>query len=129
MIHFGLTNFKIFSESDSIHQQKVIIMVFQQIVNKVKDFETWSVGFKNHADFRKNLSCVGAKVYTEQGNKNIITIIMEWSDKAKMQQFGQSDELKAVMKNAGVIAPPEIKVSDKNDFDVSKLELRFTTEG
>ena len=104
-------------------------MVFQKIVNIVADFDKWAVGFKNHADFRKSLTCVGAKVYTEKNDKNTVSIIMEWKDKAKMGEFGQSDELKAAMKNAGVTAPPEISVSDKNDFDISKLELQFETDG
>ena len=104
-------------------------MVFQKITHTVTDFDKWSKGYKDNDSLRKSHSCVGTKVYTEAGNKNRVTAIMEWSDKVRMEQFSQSPELKQAMKHAGVTSPPEIGFSETNNFDVSSLELQFETDG
>ena len=103
-------------------------MVFQKITHTVIDFEKWSKGYKDNGSFRKSYSCIGTKVYTEVGNKNRVTAIMEWSDKGKMEQFGQSPGLKEAMKHAGVTSPPDLSFSETNDFNLSNFELQFETE-
>lgn len=103
-------------------------MVFQKIFQKVADYDKWVAGYKEHSSARKDFTCVGTSVYTEPGNKQNITIVLEWTDKSKMQEFGSSDALKNAMQNAGVVGPPEMNFSDSNTFDVSSLAFQFKTD-
>ena len=103
-------------------------MVYQKLTHTVKDFDVWKPGFVNNADLRKSHSCTKTRVYTEPGNKNIISVVMEWADKDQMKKFGESPALKEAMKHAGVVSPPEVAFQD-NDFDVSNLEFQFETDG
>ena len=97
--------------------------------NQVADLDKWAEGFKKHADVRKQMSCVGAKVYSVKGNKQHVHIVMEWQDQAKMKEFGESPNLKEAMKNAGVTDPPEVEFSNTNNFNVSNFDLQFETDG
>ena len=105
----------------------VNLMVFQKIETSVTNYDTWRPGYEGHADVRKSYSCIGTKVYTAPRDKNKITLVIEWSDAGKMEEFGNSDELKEAMKKSGSTGPPDVAVSDTNNFDVSGLDFQFET--
>ncbi len=93
----------------------------------VSNYDEWVEGFRNHGSVRKSYSCIGTTVYTEPGNKQAISVILEWTDKEKMQQFGGSDELKSAMKHSGVVSPPDVSFSDTT-IDVSSLAFQIKTD-
>ena len=102
-------------------------MIYQKISFTVKDFDAWKPGFVAHSDVRKDHTCQKTRVYTLPGDKNKISVVMEWADKSRMEAFAGSDSLKEAMKNSGVISPPDIAVQEF-DFDLSGVELQFETD-
>lgn len=75
---------------------------------KVEDYNKWKPLFDEHATARSQSGSKGGKVFRSANNPNEIFILLEWDNLENAKKFSQSDKLKEVMKNAGVVGMPEI---------------------
>jgi len=85
-------------------------MPYVMIEHKVANYAKWKRGVKAFAKHRKAsgekcfYACRGSK------NPNDILVWCEWSTTAKLKKFMNSKELKAAMKNAGVVGKPTVSI-------------------
>lgn len=85
-------------------------MPYVLIRHKVEDYAKWKVGFDADADTRKAGGSTGGHVFRDHDDPNMVSILLEMKDMASLQQMMQrmeSDEMKKVMQEAGVLGPPE----------------------
>jgi len=75
---------------------------------KVADFSKWKKAFDGDADIRRSGGSGGGHVFQSAGDPNEVIVVMEWDTMDNLQQFAQSDELKARMKEAGVTGPSDV---------------------
>ena len=76
--------------------------------HQVEDYEKWKPIFDGHASFRSQMGSKGGRVFRSNENPNNIFILFEWDSIENAQKFSQSDNLKEIMKKAGVISKPDI---------------------
>jgi heme-degrading monooxygenase HmoA len=76
--------------------------------HKVEDYNKWKPFFDEHSSFRTQNGSKGESVFRSKNNPNEIFILFEWDNIENAQKFVQSDSLKEVMKDAGVIGMPEV---------------------
>jgi heme-degrading monooxygenase HmoA len=74
----------------------------------VEDYNKWKHFFDGHSDFRSEMGSKGGKVFRSVSNPNDLFILFEWDSTENAQKFTESDNLKEVMKNAGVQGMPDI---------------------
>ena len=87
-------------------------MPYLLIRHKVKDYERWKRHFDEHAATRKASGSKKGRLYRNATNPNEVIALFEWDDLALARRFAQSENLRAVMQEAGVIEQPEIYVLD-----------------
>jgi len=75
---------------------------------KVEDYNKWRKFFDEHSSFRSQMGSKGGKVFRSAHNPDEVFILLEWDSLENAQKFTQSDNLKEVMMNAGVVGMPEI---------------------
>ncbi len=75
--------------------------------HKVEDYNKWKPLFDEHSSFRSQNGSKGGRVFRSANNPNEIFILFEWDNVANAQKFAQSDNLKEIMKKAGVVGMPE----------------------
>jgi len=88
-------------------------MPFIMIRHKVANYARWKRGAQAVAKLRQDS---GEKCfYVCRGSKdtNDLLIWCEWDTTARMKKFASSPELRAAMKNAGVIGKPEVSFYGK----------------
>lgn len=76
--------------------------------HKVEDYNKWKLVFDGHSAFRSQSGSKGGKVFRSTNNPNEVFILLEWDNLENAMKFSQADNLKEVMKNAGVVDIPEI---------------------
>jgi heme-degrading monooxygenase HmoA len=83
-------------------------MVQFLVHQKVEDYRKWKPFFDGHSDFRAKYGSKGGKVFRCKADPNEIFILFEWDSLANAERFSQSDSLKEVMKEAGVMSKSDI---------------------
>jgi len=79
------------------------------IVNhKVEDFKNWKSIFDSKHALRKQFGCTAEQVFQSYSSPNEVLIVTHWGSENQAHNYGQSNELKEAMKNAGVIGNPDI---------------------
>jgi heme-degrading monooxygenase HmoA len=78
------------------------------IHHRVKNFDIWKPFFEKHGDLRKANGSKGGTVYRSINDHNEIITILHWENLDKARSFAQSDDLRKVMEQAGVIGKPDI---------------------
>jgi len=92
-------------------------MVHVVIDHKVKDYAKWKPAFDKHSDTRKKSGSKGGTLFHVSGEPNHISILIEFDAKENATKFYESEDLKKVMQDAGVIGKPEVWFLDKiEDF-------------
>ena len=76
--------------------------------HKVKDYTTWRKVFDDLTAMRTGHGCTGHKVYQAPGDPNNVTILTEWKTIDNAKEYSTSEDLKAGMKDAGVISQPDV---------------------
>ncbi len=74
----------------------------------VEDFAKWKELFDSDISFREPAGSKGAQVFQSANDAKEVFVLMEWDNMERLQQFAQSDELKARMQRAGATGPPDI---------------------
>lgn len=81
--------------------------------HKVQDYPTWRKFFDEATLTRTRFGSTGQQVYCSPTDPNEITILTEWKDISGAKAYAQSNELKEVMQNAGVISQPDVMFLDE----------------
>lgn len=90
-------------------------MPYSMAILKVADFTKWK------ANFDSDESKVARRQATEKSymilhtvdDPNKFVLLNEWADEKKVAEFFQSDKLKELQKDSGVVEKPEIFVFGK----------------
>jgi hypothetical protein len=85
------------------------------IHHKLADFATWKPVYDGHDAIRKGAGLTKGHVFRGVDDPNMVTIILEFADRAKAEAFSASDNLKNAMKAAGVVGKPEIFMMTRAD--------------
>lgn len=78
------------------------------IQHRVKDYRKWRKAYDAHAPARRNAGLTSAQVYRGADDPHKVAIVFKVKDVERAKAFGESDDLKKVMKAAGVIGKPMI---------------------
>ncbi len=82
------------------------------VVNhKVNDFSVWKQAYDAHASTREKFGVKDHFVVQSLEDANNVTVVAE-GELERIQEFMNSEELKSVMADAGVIGPPEVFIGD-----------------
>ncbi len=78
--------------------------------HKVKDFGKWKAAYDTFDAFHKANGVKSAQVLANVDNPNEILVISEFTNVAAARKFGQLDELRKLMEQAGVADKPDIYI-------------------
>ncbi len=76
--------------------------------HSVADFDVWKAAFDGEEDLRSAASVVGHHINRAEDNPNDLSVYLAATDTAKLETFASSDELKDVMRAAGVTSAVEL---------------------
>jgi quinol monooxygenase YgiN len=101
------------------------------ITHKVKDYDAWKTAFDGHVQARKDAGIAGHGLMRDTTNDKQVSIWLPATDEAKLKAFMDSKDLKAKMKEAGVIGAPKVvvmkPVAAKMDPTKTGLSAGFVT--
>ncbi len=83
-------------------------MIYLIVRHKVKDYEKWRTVYDSDAEDRKKYGQISDRVLQNLDNPNDITLLFKWQSREKVQEFFQTQNLKARLLEGGVINQPEI---------------------
>jgi quinol monooxygenase YgiN len=78
------------------------------VMHKVKDFAAWKPVFEADEPNRKAAGITGHVIMLDTAKPNMVGLWLPTNDLAKAEAFAASPELKAKMKEAGVIGKPTV---------------------
>jgi hypothetical protein len=78
------------------------------IHHEVKDYDSWRKVFDGAEGMRREGGETDAKVFQAVDNPNRVTAILEYSSLDAARAWFSNDDLKAKMREAGVVGPPTI---------------------
>jgi hypothetical protein len=78
------------------------------IHHRVRDYDAWRPAYDAHKPMRNSAGLTNGRVFRATDNSNDLVILLDMADRQKAQDFVASDDLKTVMRNAGVEGTPEI---------------------
>ncbi len=76
--------------------------------HKVRDFVKWKPFFDRHESTRKASGSQGARVFQNIDDPTDVFILLEWDSVENAKKFSNSEDLKKVMEQAGVVGIPHI---------------------
>jgi quinol monooxygenase YgiN len=75
--------------------------------SEVRDFDAfWEVFQTRGHELRKRYGSFRARVFQEEGNPNSIRILYDWESREKFLRCLEDPEVRLLMKEAGLLAPP-----------------------
>ena len=77
------------------------------------DFAKWKPIFDLHGTTRAASGCKGGQLFRSQGNPNEVVVLFEWDTHENAKKFAQSEDLRTIMKRAGVADTPDIYFLDQ----------------
>jgi heme-degrading monooxygenase HmoA len=78
-------------------------MTYSQIRIEVKDYTSWRTGFDASDALRRSYGATGNNtVYRDRENQNAVTLVMEWEDEKRAQEYFRSPALREAQQKAGV---------------------------
>lgn len=75
---------------------------------KLADFDKWYDVFNAHEGLRREHGIVGHHVNRDRDDPNLLYLYFAVADVEGARRFLASDEIKQVMKEAGVLTPPQV---------------------
>lgn len=72
----------------------------------VTDYEKWKAAFDGVQPRRQAASFTGHSVHRDPDDPNTVIVALRTSDLAAARAFAESDDLREIMRDAGVDAPP-----------------------
>lgn len=83
--------------------------------HKVKDYAAWKLVFDRLADFRKASGEISFLILSQPQDPNSLTLLFEWDKPENAESFTNSDKLKNVMQEGGVVGEPQIEFLNEVD--------------
>lgn len=107
-------------------------MVYVLVRHKVKDYSKWKPVFDQQSENRKGAGVKGVRLFHNIDSINDISIILEWDTIENAKKFYDSDDLKKIMKEAGVVRKPyiyfleefETVQEEKKEFETIQKEKK-----
>lgn len=81
--------------------------------HKVKDYDAWRPVYDSDKGARESAGVTEVGVYRSVQDPNDIYILMDVSDVAAFQKFGESPQLREKMEEGGVIGQPEFALVER----------------
>lgn len=81
-------------------------MAYLLVHHQVEDYNKWKHNFDAHASARSVNGSHGGKIFRNANNPNEVFVFLEWDSIENAQKFAQSQNIKEVMKNAGIVGTP-----------------------
>jgi heme-degrading monooxygenase HmoA len=75
---------------------------------KVQDFDRWRAVFESKGELRKSAGSLGSHIFRNTKEPNEVIVNVQWQDESQAAAFYGSEDLKAAMREAGVIGSIEI---------------------
>lgn len=91
-------------------------MSYLLIEHKVEDFNKWKPFYDEHESMRHKAGLKELFLLRGSEDPNYVMILFEARDAAKAHDFINSEDLKKVMRNAGVIGRPNFHVLERPAF-------------
>ena len=82
-------------------------MPYALIRHKVEDFEKWKPIFDEDAENREANGSMGGYLFRNADDPNEVLVLFEWDELDKVRRYGQTDELRQKMQQAGVDDRPD----------------------
>jgi hypothetical protein len=83
-------------------------MDYLLVHHRVKDFDKWKVAYDAHSGERQKAELKELQLLHTKGDENDVTLLFEAKNPQKAKAFAESDNLKQIMKDAGVQGAPEL---------------------
>lgn len=83
-------------------------MPYLLVRHKVTDYEKWKSMFDAHSVTRQANGSRGGQLFRNAADPNELVILLEWDVLERACQFTQSEELREMMQQAGVIDHPTL---------------------
>jgi len=94
-------------------------MPFMLVTHKVADFDTWKSEFDTHVRARRTSGLIDLHVMRDDSDPNTVVLLFGTTDLDKAREFIASNELHAVMRNAGVLGQPRIQFLNESHWNES----------
>ena|SRR5579872_6756856 len=88
------------------------------VQHRVKDYRKWRKAYDAHASARRKAGLTSAQVYRGVDDLHKVAIVFKVKDVERAKAFGESDDLRKVMKAAGVIGKPTITLVSESSPQV-----------
>ncbi len=76
--------------------------------HEVSDYAAWKKAFDGHAEARARAGVIGHALNRSVQNPNVVVLYLQAESMDSLKAFASSDDLKQVMKGAGVVGAPDI---------------------
>jgi heme-degrading monooxygenase HmoA len=83
-------------------------MPYLLVRHKVADYDKWKPFFDQHGTTRQRSGSQGGQLLRNADDPNELIILFQWGTLEKARQFSQSNDLREIMQQAGVIDQPDI---------------------
>jgi hypothetical protein len=81
------------------------LMIMQ---GKVRDYTAWRPAYDAHESSRTGAGITNGRVYRKPEDANDLVLLFDVADVSKARAWTVGEDLKGVMKNAGVVGVPTI---------------------
>jgi hypothetical protein len=78
------------------------------VQHRVRDYRKWRRAYDGHASVRRKAGLDSGQVYRGADDPHKIAIVFKVKDADKAKNFVESDELRKVMRAAGVVGKPAV---------------------
>jgi hypothetical protein len=90
-------------------------MPYVLIRHKVRNFAKWKPAYNDHGTTRKKAGSQGARLFRNLDKPNETVILIKWNRLDTARKFAKSRDLRAAMKQAGVMDRPNIYFLEEVD--------------
>jgi hypothetical protein len=83
-------------------------MPYLLLRHKVTDYEQWKSAFDAQSVTRQANGSRGGQLFRSASDPNELVVLLEWDVLETARQYAQSEELRELMRRAGVVGRPTI---------------------
>lgn len=76
------------------------------ISHRVKSYDQWRIAFEAHRPARQKAGLTDRRLWRSIDDPDRITILMDAEDVGRARAFAESEDLKNIMREAGVVSEP-----------------------
>lgn len=96
------------------------------IKHRVKSFNKWKSLFDSFLENRRNAGELSYRIFVTAGEPNNLILLVEWDNYANFREFFDSEEVRKLMINAGVIGTAEVFFLNEIAAGRIQTEATFT---